>query len=209
MKNIHTILSELGITVPEDKKTDLDKTVAENYKTIVEHDKKVSRLTDDLTAEKKRADTAEETLKGFEGIDPAKVNDEIANWKKKAEEAEQNAQKKLDERDFNDALKTELDAMKFTSTAARKAVESDIRAAGLKLKNGKILGLSDLIEQIKKDDASAFVDEHQEDLEKNKARFTKPGGSGNKPEPGKKYSIGELMKMKNANPDLDISAYMN
>ena len=69
MKNIHTILSEYGITVPEDKKAEFDKAVAENYKTAAEFEKKVNRLTEDLTAEKKRADTAVETLKGFEGKD--------------------------------------------------------------------------------------------------------------------------------------------
>ena len=45
MKNIHTILSEAGITIPEDKKADFDKAVAENYKTTAEFEKKVNRLT--------------------------------------------------------------------------------------------------------------------------------------------------------------------
>ena len=45
MKNIHTILSEIGITIPEDKKAEFDKAVAENYKTSAEHEKKVTRLT--------------------------------------------------------------------------------------------------------------------------------------------------------------------
>ena len=30
MKNIHTILSEYGITVPDDKKADFDKAIAAN-----------------------------------------------------------------------------------------------------------------------------------------------------------------------------------
>lgn len=30
MKNIHTILSEYGITVPDDKKSDFDKAIAAN-----------------------------------------------------------------------------------------------------------------------------------------------------------------------------------
>ena len=44
MKNIHMILSELGIAIPEDKKADFDKAVAENYKTAAEFEKKVNRL---------------------------------------------------------------------------------------------------------------------------------------------------------------------
>lgn len=191
MKNIHTILSELGITVPEDKKAGLDKAVAENYKTTAEHEKKVNRLTEDLNAEKQRADTAEETLKGFEGIDPAKVNEEISSWKKKAEEAQQNAQKQLEERDFNDALKTELESIQFTSGAAKKAVEAEIRAAGLKLKNGKILGLSDMIDQLRKDDASAFAD----DKNPPPARFTAPGGN-NGNNGGGTITKNDIMKIK-------------
>ena len=189
MKNIHTILSELGITVPEDKKAGLDKAVAENYKTAAEFEKKVNRLTEDLNAEKQRADTAEETLKGFEGIDPAKVNEEIGKWKKQAEEAQQNAQKQLEERDFNDALKAELEGIKFTSGAARKAVEAEIRGAGLKLKNGKILGLSDMIEQLRKDDASAFSD----DKTPPPAKFTAPGTPGT---PGGTLTKKDIMKVK-------------
>ena len=71
-------------------------------------------------------------------------------------------------------MKSELETLKFSSVAARKAVEAEIRAAGLKLKTGKILGLSDLIEQIKTSDADAFVTE----ADQIKVRFTQPN-SGN------------------------------
>lgn len=173
MKNIIDICKDFGIEIPADKHAEFNKAVAENYKTVAEHEKKVNRMTDDLNAEKKRADTAEETLKGFEGIDPTKVNEEISKWKKQAEEAQQNAQKQIEERDYNDALKIELENIMFTSAAAKRAVEAEIRAAGLKLKNGKILGLSDLLDQMRKDDASAFVD----DKNPAPARFTVPGGN--------------------------------
>lgn len=171
MKNIHTILSEVGITIPEDKKAEFDKAVSENYKTAAEFEKKVNRLTDDLNTEKKRADTAEEALKGFDGIDPANIKTQLEEANKKVKEAQEAAQKQLDERDFNDALRTELDAIKFSSAAARKSIEAEIRNAGLKQKNGKILGLSDLIGQLKKEDASAFVDEAQATAQKSAARF--------------------------------------
>ena len=39
MKNIETILSDFGITIPEGKATDLRKAVAENYKTVAEFTK--------------------------------------------------------------------------------------------------------------------------------------------------------------------------
>ena len=39
MKNINTLFSEFGITVPEDKRAAFDKEFNQNYKTIVEHTK--------------------------------------------------------------------------------------------------------------------------------------------------------------------------
>lgn len=207
MKNILEICKDFGLEIPADKQADFSKAVAENYKTVAEFDKKVGKLEAERDTHKERADTAEETLKSFEGIDPTKVKDEIDKWKKAAEEAQQNAQKQLDERDFNDTLKTELDKIQFTSAAARRDVEAQIRAAGLKQKDGVILGLTDLIGQIKAAEADAFVDENQQRLEGNKTRFTDPK-SGN-PDPGKKYTMSDLMRMKNENPGLDIKQFLN
>ena len=63
------------------------------------------------------------------------------------------------------------DDIKFSSEAAKKSVMADIKEAGLKLKDGKILGLNDLIEQMKQSDASAFVDESQQQAQQQQARF--------------------------------------
>lgn len=156
-------LEKQGLT-----KEQIDFVMAENGKDL----KKVQKENESLITErdnwKTKAETAEETLKTFEGIDPANIQKELNDWKLKAEEAEKNAQKQIFERDFADALKEEIGAYKFSSEAAKKSVMKEISDAGLKLKNGKILGLSDLIEQIRKDDASAFVTEGEE----NKPRFT-------------------------------------
>lgn len=146
--------------------------MAENGKDI----KKAQRQADDLETDrdvwKQKAETAEGTLKKFEGIDPEKIQSELNVWKKKAEDVEKDYKAKLDERDFNDVLKMELDGIRFSSNAAKKAVEADIRTAGLKLKDGKILGLNDLIAQLKESDADAFVAEN--DPNQHKATFTKP-----------------------------------
>lgn len=200
MKNIIDICKDLGIEIPADKQAEFNKAVAENYKTIAEHEKKVNRLTDDLAAEKKRADTAEEALKGFDGIDPANVKTQLEEANRKVREAQEAAEKQLAERDFNDALKVELDGLKFSSGAARRAVEAEIRAAGLKVKNGKILGLSDLIDQIKKEDASAFVD----DKTPPPARFDDPGNKGNAAGTTKlsDLSLDERIRLKRTNPKL-------
>ena len=52
-----------------------------------------------------------------------------------------------------------------------------------------------------------FVDQQQRQAQQNAARFT-TGVGGTQPSAGQKYTMSELMKMKNENPNLDIKQYM-
>lgn len=155
--------------------------MAENGKDL----KKLQKENDNLTSErdtwKEKAEAAETTLKGFEGVDLETMQKELSDWKQKATEAEKNAQAQLYERDFADALKTEFEGIKFSSEAAKRAIMAEVKAAGLKLKDGKILGLNDLIGQMKEKDASAFIDDAQQQAQQNMARFTAPLGKQNAP----------------------------
>lgn len=208
MQNIEAILTELDIEIPAEKKTDLTKKVLENYVTKGEYDKKVNRLESDRDTWKEKAETAETTLKSFDGVDVEGMKQSIADWKAKAEKAEQDAKDQLYQRDFADALKTELESVKFSSEAAKKAIMAEIKEAGLTMKNGKILGLNDLIEQMKKEDASAFVDESQQKAQQNAAKFTtsiqKGSGTGGTltKEDFKKMNLDERLKLKQSDPDL-------
>ena len=177
MQNIHEILKKYGVELPAESKADFDKDIAANYKTIAEHEKKLGKVESERDNYAEQLKTAQETLKSFEGVDLATIQNELATWKTKAENAEKDYNAKLEARDFEDALKTAMEGYKFSSTAAKNAVTEEVRKAGLKLKDGKILGLNDLMETIKAADASAFVTEREE----NRARFTEPkptGGSG-------------------------------
>lgn len=206
MKKLVETLRSLGIEVPEEKEAEVRKKLSENYKNISEVEKATEKIESERDTWKERAETAEETLKKFDGVDVDGIQEELATWKQKAKEAEEDYKKKIEQRDFEDALKEEISNYKFSSDAAKKAIVAEISEAGLKVKDGKILGLSDLIGQMKEKDASAFVDEQQERLEQNKAKFTKPLNPGSAP--GTKVSPAELMKMKNENPNLDIRQYM-
>ena len=190
MKNIIEICKEFGLEVPADKTADFSKAVADNYLTKAEHEKKLGKVESDRDNWKSKAETAEEALKGFEGVDLKTIQENLAAYKKKAEDAEKNYADKMAARDFEDALKSEMEAFKFSSEAAKKSVMEEIRAAGLKVKDGKILGLSDLVENIKKNDASAFVD-----VNNAPARFTSPLRNDS----AKKYTDKtEIMKIKDA-----------
>lgn len=174
MQKLIDTLKSFGIEIPEDKQADVKKALSEHYKNAKEVAKTLSKVEGERDDWKERAETAEETLKSFDGIDPANIQTELAGWKKKAEDAEKEFNAKIYDRDFSDALKAALDDVKFSSEAAKKSVMADIKEAGLKLKDGKILGLNDLIEQMKQSDASAFVDESQQQAQQNQARFAAP-----------------------------------
>jgi hypothetical protein len=171
MQNIEAILKQFNIEVPKEQSEDFRKVFHENYKTVKDYEK----VESDRDKWKGQAETAEETLKRFDGVDLETMQAELDTWKQKAETAENDYKQKIYDRDFSDALKTEMESIKFSSEAAKKAVMTEIKESGLKLKDGKILGLSDLIGQIKERDASAFVDEQSEKAKQQAARFTTPG----------------------------------
>lgn len=122
MKNIHTILSEFGFSIPEDKRADFDKAVAENYKTSAEFEKKVNKLTDDLAAEKQRADDAVNTLKGFEGKDFDAITRDRDEWKKKHDEAVANYRKEQEDREFKQMLEDSIAEAKGKNSKAIAAL---------------------------------------------------------------------------------------
>ena len=181
--------------------------MAENGKDL----KKLQKENDNLTSErdtwKEKAEAAETTLKGFEGVDLETMQKELSDWKQKATEAEKNAQAQLYERDFADALKTEFEGIKFSSEAAKRAIMAEVKEADLKLKDGKILGLTDLLSQMKEKDASAFVDDAQQQAQQNMARFTAPAGKSGSAgtltkADWKGMSLDERIALKNSNPKL-------
>ena len=205
MKNISEILSEIGVAIPEDKQADFDTAFSANYKTVNEFQKRISKAEEERDGYKTRAESAETTLKGFEGVDLEKINKDLDDWKKKAEDTEKEYQRKLQERDFNDALNEGIGKYKFTSEAAKRAVMAEIRKKGLTMSEGKILGLNDAIEQIKASDKGAFVDEEEEELEGQRAKFTAPMDrvSGTA---FQKMTLAEKMAYANAHPNAAVVA---
>lgn len=170
MKNIFGILEDLKITIEESSKEALRKAVAENYVAKEEHSNKLGKVEKERDLYREQLATAENTLKGFEGIDPAKIQTELNEWKSKAESAKKDYEAKLAERDSEDAIKAFLESHKFSSTAAKNAIAGELKAAGLKLQNGVLLGANDWIAEKKKSDPDAFVDENAP----NRSKFTTP-----------------------------------
>ena len=157
--SIEELLKEYGLELPADKVEEFNTKFKENYKSTTEYEKQVKKLEGERDNYKQKYDTAAETLKGFDGVDVKDLQEQIETYKKKIEDDNKEYNAKIAERDFNDALSKELEAFKFTSNAARESITGQIKAAGLKLVDGKIVGLSDMITSIKEKAAAAFAAE--------------------------------------------------
>lgn len=153
--------------------SEMEKAFSGDFLSEREVEKKLSKLQNENESLKGRAETAEETLKGFEGKDFDTITKERDEWKKKAEDAEREYSAKEAEREKQELLKEAFAEIEFTSESAKKAIIAQI-SENVSVKNGKLIGFNDLLEDAKKNDASAFVDKAQQNLEQNKAKFTTP-----------------------------------
>lgn len=182
MLKVITELEKLGLELTDEQKESVKKNIGEEVYSKGEFEKKVRKAEDERNQYKTRAETAEETLKGFDGKDFETITKERDEWKEKAETAKKDYDAKIAEREKNDLLKEAFESVKFSSESAKKAVMADI-AASVTVKDGKLIGFNDLLEDAKKNDAGAFVDEQEQQSEQNQATFTAPMGAGTKTEP--------------------------
>ena len=150
MKDIHKILSEIGVTVPEDKKAEFDTAVRENYKTVAEVGK-ITTARDDF---KTRLETAEATLEKFKGIDPEKINETIRDYQTKAEQAE----KKFTAQLQSDWIEKKLDEYGVKSPYARKQLAAECMSdeGGLSWKDGAFFGFDDFMKSAKEKDSELY-----------------------------------------------------
>ena len=183
---------------------EMEKAFAGDFLSELEVDKKLKKAENDRDAWKQRAETAEETLKGFEGKDLNAMQKEIDDWKEKATKAESEYNAKMAEHEKNELLKEAFADIEFTSESAKRAIMAQI-AESVSVKNGKLIGFNDLLEDARKNDASAFVNKEQQNLEQNKAKFTTPMNNQNGGKSGKQIlsemSLDERIKMKANDPE--------
>lgn len=156
-------------------------------------DKTIADLTTERDNLKAQLDTAETTLKNFEGIDPEKMQQEIQTYKQNAEDAKKEYAKQLLQRDQRDWLKGKLDEYGVASPYARKQLISDCMddENGLKWKDGAFFGFDDFMKKAKEQDAALYqTAEEKAAAEKAAAeaakapKFTDPVG-GPKPDGNK------------------------
>ena len=191
MGNVANELKKLGIELTDEQKEAVKKSFGEKLYSEAELNDRVKKAESDRDEFKKRAEDAEGTLKGFEGKDFDQITKERDEWKQKAELAEKDYNAKIAEREKNDLLKEACENIKFSSDSAKKAIMADI-AKNVTVKDGKLIGFNDLLEDAKKNDASAFINEEQQHLEQNKAKFT----TQQKNNTGETITKDQIMAMK-------------
>lgn len=168
-------MEKLGITLTDEQKEAIKKGIGEEVIPESDHQKKIQKAETERDAWKQKAETAEETLKGFEGKDFEQITKDRDEWKQKAEQAEKDFKEKMEKRDYSDAIKELTKDVKFSSNSAKKAFLADLEASPLQMRDGKILGFDDYLKNYQETDADAFV----KDENPNRASFTGTINTGN------------------------------
>lgn len=114
MKNILTILKELGIEVPKDKEDGLNTAVAKNYKTVADYDKQKEKL-DAANETIKANDTAMKDLQTkldeFKDVDVSGLNQRIKDLETEKTNIQKDYDAKIADRDFDDLVKESIAAV--------------------------------------------------------------------------------------------------
>lgn len=178
MVNVVNELKKLGIEVSDEQKESLKKSMGEELYSKKEMEDKVDKASSESEQWKNRAESAEKMLEGLDGKSPEDILKERDDWKRQAEDSKKDYEAKIAEHEKDELLKEAFAEIEFTSESAKKAIMKDI-SESVSVKNGKLIGFSDLIEEAKKTDANAFVNKQNP-----KAYFTKPNennSGGDKP----------------------------
>lgn len=142
---------------------------------------------------KEQLETANATLDKFKDIDPDKISEEIAGYKKQIADAEEKAKKQIMERDQRDYLNAEFDKLGISSERTRKSLMADIMGeGGLSWKDGIFFGLTEYLSRENEKDHFYQTDDEKAEAEKKAAaaggapKFTDKSEPKTKPEEDKK-----------------------
>lgn len=161
--------------------------------------KKVDAATEKEESLQQQLKDAQDTIKGFDGVDVEKLNKDVADYKARAEKAEKDAEAKILQRDQRDYLNAEFDKLGIASERTRKSLAAEIMGEdGLKWKDGTFLGLSDfLAKENEKDHFYQTQEEKDEATEKEKAaggapKFTDKSDPKNNPPKSEPKAVPKL-----------------
>jgi hypothetical protein len=165
----------------------LDIHTADIGKALKKQEKQITDLTGERDGLQEQLTKANEALASFEGVDPAKLKEEVEKYKKAAKDAEADFKSRMTQRDQRDWLKGKMDEYDVKSPYARAQLISEIMSeeSGLKWKDGAFFGFDDYMKSAKEKDASLYLTAEekeaaakQKELEGNAPKFTGPANNG-------------------------------
>lgn len=208
MQNYEQILQELGIEVPEDKKADLKKKMAENYRTKADYDKVVEKRDE---AEKSLSDVQAQ-LDGFKDVNVDDLKGQIATLTTQLAE-EKTARAKDAERVEREKTVNEFLASvdekgerlyqfvnPITEDYHRNALMEELEKDSAKGKSIEDIFTAMITDKDGKQKEGIFVNR----AEGNRAYFTTPKNPKNNHHEPKKLSemtLDERMKLKASDPE--------
>ena len=122
MKNIFKILEGLGIEVPEDKKSTLEKEVHENYRTKKDYDDQVEKAE----STQKLLDETADKLKKFDGVDVADLQEKLKETTETLENERADRKKKEEEAERHTTVTEYLKEKRFVNDITRNAITAEL-----------------------------------------------------------------------------------
>lgn len=193
-------LKELGLSQEV-----IDKIMKENGKDIAAEQEKAENITQERDGYKLKAESLETQvndanaeIQKFKDMDIDGIKQAADDWKEKAEKAKSDADAQISELKFDYALSAALTGAKARNN---KAVKALLDMNGLKLNDGKIIGLDEQLSQIKEENGFLFEsDEPAPTIVKG----TKGGAGGIGGKKPNEMTYTELCEYMEQNPGAEI-----
>lgn len=200
MQNYEQILAELGIEVPEDKKSDLKKKMSENYKTVADYDKQVKKKDD----YKISLDDVQTRLAELEKEDVDDLKAKITTLTQELADEKEARAKEAKQTELRDKVKDFLSNKKFVNAITEDSIRSQM-IQKLEEENGK--NAEDVFKELTTKDGkpieNILVDEKKVPDVKIPS-FTTKFNSGEQKKGTQKLremSLDDRMKLKTEDPD--------
>lgn len=200
MQNYEQILAELGIEVPEDKKSDLKKKMSENYKTVADYDKQVKKKDD----YKIYLDDVQTRLAELEKEDVDGLKAKITTLTQELADEKEARAKEAKQTELRDKVKDFLSDKKFVNAITEDSIRSQM-IQKLEEENGK--NAEDVFKELTTKDGkpieNILVDEKKVPDVKIPS-FTTKFNSGEQKKGTQKLremSLDDRMKLKAEDPD--------
>lgn len=200
MQNYEQILAELGIEVPEDKKSDLKKKMSENYKTVADYDKQVKKKDE----YKISLDDVQTRLAELEKEDVDGLKTKITTLTQELADEKEARAKEAKQTELRDKVKDFLSDKKFVNAITEDSIRSQM-IQKLEEENGK--NAEDVFKELTTKDGkpieNILVDEKKVPDVKIPS-FTTKFNSGEQKKGTQKLremSLDDRMKLKAEDPD--------